>query len=241
MKAYWQVGCACLLLVGGSALAAELGGAAAATTRPAGVAETQPGKELIRGEYAMMVNVLKLTEDQQQQLAKLLKARQDALEAWEQAYGKKFEELERTAKEQPQDSPAAQQAREELRQLRDDRDRVGREQRGAIPSILTDEQRAKWGEFRLYRVVNRRYSFLNLPEEAENKIMALCEQATKELQGVEDRDVRRKVMDKLHQDIQTQVLTEQQRQQVQERQAERRRAETQEGPTTRPARQRPGD
>jgi Spy/CpxP family protein refolding chaperone len=240
MKTYWQVGCICLLLAGGSVAAAEATGAAA-TTQPAAVAETQPGKELIRGEYAIMVRVLQLSDAQQEELAKVLKARQDAIDAWEQAYGKKLDELERTAEQQPKDSPAGQQAREELRRLRDDRDRVGRDQREAITSILTDDQKAKWAEFGLYRRVSRRYSFLNLPKEAENKIMALCEQATKELQGVEDRDLRRKVMDKLHQDIQSQVLTEEQRKQVQERQSQRRQAETQEGPTTRPARQRPQD
>jgi hypothetical protein len=224
MKVYWQATCGCLLLAGGLAAAGEVSGAMAATQPTA--AASQPGRELIRGEYAVMVRVLDLSQTQQQQLTVKLKARQEALDAWEQANGKKLDDLERLTQEQPKNSQIA----DEFKKLRQGREKVVKEHREAVLSILTDQQRAKWEEFSFFRRVSRVYGSVNLTKEAQEKMKGLCAQAVRELRGLEDKEARGKVMEKLHQDIQSQVLSPDQL-----RSWKQQRDEKQKAPSTKPA------
>jgi Spy/CpxP family protein refolding chaperone len=172
----------------------------------------------LRGEYAIMTAECKLTEEQQNTLKAKLAARRDAQEAWMKTNGSKLESLQEAVKKpkDPNDKEAIKRASEELKALEADRLKIQATFEADLKALMTPEQQALWGAFRLYRPLMGRYKKLNLTEEQTKKVKDASAAAAKELGEVkgDDKEARKAktgVEAKLRKTVEETILTAEQR------------------------------
>jgi Spy/CpxP family protein refolding chaperone len=172
----------------------------------------------LRGEYAILAAECKLTEEQQNTLKTKVAARRDAQEAWMKTNGSKLESLQETVKKpkDPNDKEAIKRASEELKALEADRLKIQATFEADLKALMTPEQQALWGAFRLYRPLMGRYKKLNLTEEQTKKAKDAAAAAAKELGEVkgDDKEARKAKADvaaKLRKTVEETILTAEQR------------------------------
>jgi len=172
----------------------------------------------LRGEYAILAAECKLTEEQQNTLKTKVAARRDAQEAWMKTNGSKLESLQETVKKpkDPNDKEAIKRASEELKALEADRLKIQATFEADLKALMTPEQQALWGAFRLYRPLMGRYKKLNLTEEQTKKVKDASAAAAKELGEVkgDDKEARKAKADvaaKLRKTVEETILTAEQR------------------------------
>jgi len=172
----------------------------------------------LRGEYAIMTAECKLTEEQQNTLKAKVAARRDAQEAWMKTNGSKLESLQEAVKKpkDPNDKEAIKRASEELKALEADRLKIQATFEADLKALMTPEQQALWGAFRLYRPLMGRYKKLNLTEEQTKKVKDASAAAAKELGEVkgDDKEARKAKADvaaKLRKTVEETILTAEQR------------------------------
>jgi len=172
----------------------------------------------LRGEYAILAAECKLTEEQQNTLKAKVAARRDAQEAWMKTNGSKLESLQETVKKpkDPNDKEAIKRASEELKALEADRLKIQATFEADLKALMTPEQQALWGAFRLYRPLMGRYKKLNLTEEQTKKAKDAAAAAAKELGEVkgDDKEARKAKADvaaKLRKTVEETILTAEQR------------------------------
>ena len=233
------LGCACVLAVGQFSAAADTTGAMAAGL-PAATTQISSSRDLIRGDFALMVQQLQLDPNQVERMIEILKARKIALDAWEQAHIKRLSELGRL-KLEPAGSDEAMQARAERKELQADRKKLLAGYHGQVLSILNDGQLLKWEQFDRYRKVARKFTWTDFDSKARDKMRALCDAAAKQLHGLADPDARDQILDQLQQDVENQVLSDGQRHELQERRARKLKAAAQQGPASQPAAENPDE
>ncbi|HUT35881.1 MAG TPA: Spy/CpxP family protein refolding chaperone [Planctomycetota bacterium] len=200
---------ALVALMVGQAVAGERGGRRGA------------GKEPAVSEYDLMVRELKLTEQQQADLKVKIKAREDAVAAWNTANAEKLKAAEDAAKaaRTGADPAAKKQAAENLKALHAQCDEATAEASAAVLAVLTPEQKKAWEAFKLYETVAGRYKKLTLTEEQQAKIKAACAAAWKELEENQGDDksakkARTEINNKLRWAIEVVILTPEQREAV---------------------------
>jgi len=179
-KATWLVlALALAVLVAAPALLAEEAKAPKEGKAKAAAAE----KSGLKGEYAIMAGELKLTAEQQADLAAKVKAKAEALNAWETANGEKLKAAQETLKKAREsgDKQATGKAAEELKTLRGALEKIQTDAAAAIHAILTPEQQQAWEGFSLYRQAMARYKKADLTEDQQKKIRELCNAGGKEV------------------------------------------------------------
>jgi Spy/CpxP family protein refolding chaperone len=152
----------------------------------------------LKGEYAIMAGELKFTDAQKADLAAKVKAKAEALNAWETANGEKLKAAQETLKKAREsgDKQATGKAAEELKTLRGAMEKIQADATAAIHAILTPEQQQAWEGFSLYRQAMARYKKVGLAEDQQNKIRELCNAAGKEVATGKAKDEVRKTLDK---------------------------------------------
>ena len=179
-KATWLVlALALAVLVAAPALLAEE--AKAPKEGKAKAAATE--KSGLKGEYAIMAGELKLTAEQQADLAAKVKAKEEALTAWENTNRDKLKAAQEALKKAKEsgDKQGAEKAGEELKALRGALEKIQSDATAAIRAILTPEQQQTWEGFSLYRQMMARYRKADLTEAQKNKAREMCNAAGKEI------------------------------------------------------------
>ena len=181
------------------------------------------GKEAEQSEYDLLVSECKLTETQQTALKAKIKAKEDAVAAWNTANAEKVKAAEDAvaAARSGGEADARKKAGTAMRALNTERAAATADADAAILTVLTPEQKAAWEAFNLYQSVMRRYRKVELTEEQSAKVKAACAIASKELSAVEDdgderaaRKAKSAVEVKLRWAIEALVFTPEQREAV---------------------------
>jgi len=204
-KATWLVlTLAMLALVGAPALLAEEAKPNAEGKARAAAKEEAEGKEkpasALKGEYAIMASELKLSDQQQVDVAAKVAARDEARAAWRKDNSAKFEaaqEALRKAKESG-DKDAAKKAGDEIKAMNEAREKILADAADAIRAVLTPEQRQAWDGFSLYRQVMARYRKADLTEDQRKKARELCNEAGKEMDAGKTKG---EILENLEKDI----------------------------------------
>jgi Spy/CpxP family protein refolding chaperone len=182
---WWMLSVALAVLVAAPALLAEEAKAPAEGKAKASAKESGDGKEKsgLKGEYAIMASELKLTPEQQTQLAAKLAARDEALAAWKKGNAAKVESAQEALKKAKEsgDKEAAKKAGDETKALNAGREKIMNDTTAAIRAILTPEQQQAWDGFTLYRQMMARYRKADLTEDQHKKARELCNAAGKEV------------------------------------------------------------
>jgi len=174
-------------------------------------------KSDLKGEYAIMVSVLGLDEAQQAKLKEVVEKNAAALKAWDDSdNGKKLAALQEEAKKarEAKDKEKTKTIGDQMKALQKERTDLQASQQAAIQALLTDEQKAKWKGFVLYRSVVGRYKKLGLTEAQDKQVRDLCMEASKTMPGPEDRKAQGEAVTKLASEIEQKVLTDPQREEL---------------------------
>lgn len=193
-KATWLVlALALAVLVAAPALLAE-----EAKAPKEGKAKAAVEKSGLRGEYAIMAGELKFTAEQKADLAAKVKAKEEALTAWENANRDKLKAAQEALKKAKEsgDKQGAEKVGEELKALRGAMDKIQADAAAAIRAVLTPEQQQAWEGFSLYRQAMARYKKVDLAEDQQKKIRELCNAAGKEIAAGKAKDEVRKALEK---------------------------------------------
>jgi len=179
-----------MLAVGVAALLASSAGAAQAGKRGAAPKSAQ---EMLQAQYDNMVRECKLTEDQQKTLKEKVKAKQDALEAWEKANAEKVKAAEDAVRAaRTGDAAAKKKAGDDMRALQADRAKATEEADKAIQAALTPEQAAAWDGYELFETTSAKYKRANPTDDQTAKIKSACMTASKDLAGFTGDDKKDK-------------------------------------------------
>jgi len=204
---WWTLPLAAALVVG--LLTADL--ALAAKVEGEAKAKKEKGDNVIRGEYAILASECNLTPEQKEQLAAKLKASQEALAQWKQENAQKAKDLQAKMKaaKEANNKEEAKNIAQELKILMQERERLSHGAMEAVYSILTDEQKAEWNSFRLYRHAMMRYKKLGLSEDQTALVRALADQVAG---GVDpaDKKAAKEAMITLAKKIEADVLSPEQ-------------------------------
>ncbi len=170
------------------------------------------------GLFDQLVRECKLTEDQQAAVKEKIKARDEALAAWDRENAEKMQAAKDAAKEAASkgDDEAKKKAGADMKALRTARDEAGAETTKAILAVLTDEQKAVWKSYELYLATSSRYRKAGLTEDQQAKIRAVCAIVQKEIdEAGDDSKAVRELANRLRWGIEVFILTPEQRQAVQ--------------------------
>ena len=181
------------------------------------------GRQAEQNEYDLLVTECKLTDSQQAKLKAKIKAKEEAVAAWNTANAQKIKAAEDAvaAARSGGEADARKTAGTAMRALNTERAAATADADAAILTVLTAEQKAAWEAFKLYQNIMRRYKKAALTDEQSAKVKAACAVASKELGAVEDdgderaaRKAKSAVEGKLRWAIEALVLTPEQREAV---------------------------
>ena len=178
----------------------------------------------LRGEYAIMAGQCELSDEQKADIQAKLKAREEALAAWNEANSEKRKaamEAVKKAKEAG-DKDATKKAAEGLKALDAERRKIEADSIAEIMAVLTAEQKAKWEAFRTYRTLMMRYKRVDPTEAQTAKIREVAAAAAKDLGAAagDDKEARKKqreIQTSLQKTIEETILTAEQREALQKK------------------------
>ena len=192
-----------LTLTAGSALAQD--DAKPKRKKPAREKKVRPGKDksALRGEYAIMVSELKLTDDQKAKLVEIVKAQGEAKKAAAEKSAPLKKEMAEAKKAGDKDKLKELGAK--LKELRGD----PKADQAAIQAILTDEQKAAWAGFNVFRNACRKFGKAKLTDDQKKAIRDLCAKGDVKLTG--DKKADNAAIKALTEKISADILTDEQR------------------------------
>ena len=128
-----------------------------------------------------LTEVCKLTDEQKAQVAEKIKAKEDALKAWDEgAKGVQLKELAQKRKDVPKENKEeAAKLSKEMKDIQAERSKMDKELTDAIFAVLTPEQKQLWEGAQLANRVSGQYRRLDLTDDQKAKIQALCVEAIK--------------------------------------------------------------
>jgi hypothetical protein len=168
-----------------------------------------------------MASECQMTDVQKAELEAALKAKSDAVAAWEEANKAKIEDLKKQqadAKEKG-DKEAQKRVGEETKALKEQLSALEAERSVKIAAVLTSEQCQMWEGFKLYRALMGRYSKAELDEGQKAKVRALANEAAKKMLAVEGagkeaEDAKDKIEKDLKASVENDVLTAEQKEKL---------------------------
>jgi hypothetical protein len=204
----------------GEAKPAEKAEAKPAETAEAKPAETPVSSELT-GEHALMAREVGMTEDQQQQVVKIVSDANLALSEWRATNKKKIDEANEALGEARRagDRDALQRALANAQPLFRERFAIQRRYQQKIMDVLTEKQRVQWVGFVLWRTLTGQAQALDLTPEQSDQARAMSDAAAKKLVALPDGEAAseaetqaaRTIQRTLVEEFVEQVLTEAQR------------------------------
>jgi Spy/CpxP family protein refolding chaperone len=199
----------CLLMAltftAGPALAAK-DGAKPKKDKPARAKKAKKakkGKSALRGEYGMMAAECKLTDAQKTQLIEIVKAQNVSQKAAAEA-SKPLKE-QRTAAKKAGNKDKVKELNAKLKALQGD----PKADRAKVLAILTDEQKASWAKFSLFRNACRKFRKAKLTGDQKKAIRDLCAASNVKVTG--DRKTDAQALKGLTDKIAADILTDEQR------------------------------
>lgn len=208
-SALWMSALISLALLCSPALAGREAGGGGKAKKARAKKERPAKKQALRGEYGMMASVLKMDEAQAAKLNEAVQKYQEAVKAWDaSASGQKYKELNAAAKKarEDKDKEKSKSIAQDMKSVRKERDELEAAEKAKIMDVLTPEQRTQWAGFTLYRGTIGRYKKLNLTEEQDAKIRAICTDAAKDMPDKSDRKAAGAARKRLAEDVEK-VLT----------------------------------
>jgi Spy/CpxP family protein refolding chaperone len=164
-----------------------------------------PAKDTLKGVYAQMVTICKLSDQQVTDLKTKVKARDDAVAAWMTPNADKMKAADEAVKKAKEgsDKAAGKKANEDRQKLMAERTKIEADGMVAIYAVLTPEQKQAWDGQQMYMQMSGRFKRANLTEEQRTKIRPLCDQAAKDEAVVKGDE---KAARKAKSDIQAKVI-----------------------------------
>lgn len=173
-----------------------------------------------QGEYAIMAKVLNMDTDQQAKLMEIVEANGKAMKEWATGpSGQKLKELSEASREarKAKDREKMKQISQEMKPLAAERNKLQADRKASIMAILTDEQKAAWAGFVVYRNTMRRFKRCKLTEDQDKQVRDLCSAAAKTMPDSSDRKAYREAVNKLNGEVEEKVLTPEQREELKKR------------------------
>jgi len=182
----------------------------------------------LRGEYAMMVNVLKLDEETKKKFEEAVTAGNAAMKAWRQGDGAKLKEVSAAyrAARKAKDQDKIKELRPQFNALITARTKLMADNKAKIMALLNDEQKVVWAGFVLRRTVMRRYRAAKLTEDQIAQLQKLCEEKAQTIPDATDREKRKEratALKALYAEIEEKILTDEQKEAMKKAQPTRKR------------------
>ena len=217
MRRYgWLLGALAALLLAAPVALAEEAGEQPAKKKRAKKKRGPREKARLRGEYGMMVSVLKLDEETKAKFEAAVKAGQQALQDWQKGDGAKWKELNTAMREarKNKDKEKMTALGAQLKELNAARAKIMGDNTAKLMELLNDEQKAVWAGFVLRRSLMGRLRRLKLTEDQVAQLQKLCEEKAKTIPAAADRKnakARREGLNKLYAEVGEKILNEEQR------------------------------
>ena len=182
--------------------------------------EKKPGgnkgaKGGLKGEYAMMVKILNLTDAQKTELADKLKACAKEAKTWRETNADKLAEIKKQQAEarKNKDKDAMKKVAEQSKDLRAEEAKNRGAAIAAVKSILTPEQQQQWAGFTVYQQIMGRFKKAELTDDQDKKVRDICNAKAKDIpEG--DKKAQSRAMKELSTSIIESVLTAEQKEKV---------------------------
>jgi len=165
-----------------------------------------------------LVRECKLTDKQRAAVKDKIKARHEALAAWDKANAEKVTAAAAASKEARTsgDDDKKKQAATASRELRNARKEAGAEATEAVLKTLTKEQQAAWAGYQLFKTTSGRYRRAELTPEQLARVKIACSFAARDIAAIDPnenkaRKLKGEVTRKLQWAINVLVLTDEQR------------------------------
>jgi hypothetical protein len=166
-------------------------------------ARVKKNKGGLRGEYAIMTSVLNLTAAQQAEIAEIAKAQSEDKKALAVKLAPLKKELAEAKK--AKDKAKCKELSGKIREL----SAKSKAPAAAIQGVLTDEQKATWAKFGIYRSVSRKFGRAKLTDEQKKAVRDLCAKSGVKPTGNKKADAA--AVKVLQKKIFTDILTDDQR------------------------------
>ena len=212
-------GLALALLSAGPVLAQDEGAEKPAKAKKTEKVAKEPkaekaGKSGLRGEYAIMASVCRMTDAQKADLEAALAAREGAMKAGREKADALKKDL--AAAKEKKDEEAVKRLGGEMKALKEELGAVETAHQGKILGCLSPEQRTTWEGFKLYRGLMGRYAKAELDEGQKAKVRGLANEAAKKMlavtgAGKEAGEAKDKIEKDLKASIENDVLTAEQK------------------------------
>jgi Spy/CpxP family protein refolding chaperone len=133
-------------------------------------------RDVIAGEYKMMVGELKMTPQQQADMRKILTTHKEQRDALRKTNAPKIESLKKRQAEAKaaKDKAAMKQIRKEGSSLRKAEAQLNEKKKADIIALLTPEQKKQYTVYKAYRQVLRKFSKAKLTDEQKAKTKTLA-------------------------------------------------------------------
>lgn len=162
----------------------------------------------LRGYYAVVASVCKLTPEQVDQLKEALKPYQEA----QKASKEKLTELRKAQKEarKAKDKAKAAEIGKQIKEIQGPITAL----RAKAMDVLTQDQKILWAGHLLYQSAMQRYKKTGLDEAQKKKIREMCEAKAKEMFEAKDEKAKRALRNALAKEVYETVLTPEQQAKV---------------------------
>ena len=160
-------------------------------------------KSALHGEYAIMASELKLTDEQKTKFIETVKAQSEARKALAEKAAPIKKEMAEARK--AKDKEKCKELAAKLKELHGD----SKADKAAIMAILSDEQKAAWAGFEVYRNALRKFGRAKLTDDQKKAIRDICTKGDVKLTG--DKKADSAALKGLIEKISADVLTDEQR------------------------------
>ena len=173
--------------------------------KPDRVKKVHPKKanSVLRGEYGLMASELKLTDDQKTKFIETIKAQSEAKKAMAKETAPIKKEMAEARK--AKDKEKCKELAAKLKELQGD----SKADKAAIMAILSDEQKAAWAAFDVYRSACRKFARAKLTDDQQQAARDICTKSDVKLTG--DKKTDAAALKVLAGKISADVLTDEQR------------------------------
>ena len=141
-----------------------------------GAKKEKKSRDVVAGEYKMMVRELKMTPQQQTDMRKILTTHNEQRAALRKTNAPKLESLEKRHAEAKaaKDKAALKKVNQERRALRKAENTLNDKKKADIAALLTPEQKKQYTVFNVYRQALRKFSKAKLTDEQKAKVKKLA-------------------------------------------------------------------
>ncbi len=177
-------------------------------------------KGALLGEYAIMANVVDMSEQQKAKFKKNLAARKEALDEFNEQNAEKIKELRQAMKQakSDEDKDKINELKAQMKELTAAWKQIHDKHDAEIMSLLTPAQRNRWEGFKVYRRLMRKYRKLDLSDDQQQQIRTICYEYGEKLAASpkEHKRIANEINDKA-----LEVLTEDQKAKLKSRKSDK--------------------